>query len=284
MANVIKHKFVSAAAEGSDASKVRTSNWNDEHAFAGGALGSLLYRDTGQTDGASWLADVAVGSVLVSGGVGAAPAWSATPSFTKLTLAHGTIVADASLFDTSVTWNNAAVIFSAPWKLAVTNTASGGGGSSMLVDVLVGGSRMFGVRVDGVLFTGGRVEVPSTSGFYWGARGNMNAAADGVFTLYDTANTSFGRLQFGGTTSSFPALKRASAGIEVKLADDSAFTTLKASALTVSSGTFLIASSAAFADGAAAATGTLTNAPAAGNPTKWIAINDNGTTRYIPAW
>ena len=34
----------------------------------------------------------------------------------------------------------------------------------------------------------------------------------------------------------------------------------------------------------AAATGTLTNAPAAGNPTKWIAIDDNGTTRYIPAW
>lgn len=30
--------------------------------------------------------------------------------------------------------------------------------------------------------------------------------------------------------------------------------------------------------------GTITNAPAAGNPTKWIPINDNGTTRYIPAW
>jgi hypothetical protein len=37
-------------------------------------------------------------------------------------------------------------------------------------------------------------------------------------------------------------------------------------------------------NGAGAATGTLTNAPVAGNPTKWITINDNGTTRYIPAW
>jgi hypothetical protein len=37
-------------------------------------------------------------------------------------------------------------------------------------------------------------------------------------------------------------------------------------------------------NGAAAATGTLTNAPTAGNPTKWIPIVDNGTTRYIPAW
>jgi len=40
----------------------------------------------------------------------------------------------------------------------------------------------------------------------------------------------------------------------------------------------------AFLDGAAAAAGTLTNAPTAGDPTKWIPINDNGTTRYIPAW
>lgn len=40
----------------------------------------------------------------------------------------------------------------------------------------------------------------------------------------------------------------------------------------------------AFTDGAAASSATLTNAPAAGNPTKWIPINDNGTTRYMPAW
>lgn len=39
-----------------------------------------------------------------------------------------------------------------------------------------------------------------------------------------------------------------------------------------------------FTNGAGAAAGTLANAPVAGNPTKWIPINDNGTTRYIPAW
>lgn len=43
-------------------------------------------------------------------------------------------------------------------------------------------------------------------------------------------------------------------------------------------------SSAAFTDGAAAQTGTLTNAPSAGNPSKWIPISDNGTTRYVPSW
>lgn len=34
----------------------------------------------------------------------------------------------------------------------------------------------------------------------------------------------------------------------------------------------------------AAAAGTLTNAPTAGNPTKWIRISDNGVNRYIPTW
>lgn len=43
-------------------------------------------------------------------------------------------------------------------------------------------------------------------------------------------------------------------------------------------------SGASFTDGAGSSAGTMTNAPAAGNPTKWIPIDDNGTTRYIPAW
>jgi len=47
---------------------------------------------------------------------------------------------------------------------------------------------------------------------------------------------------------------------------------------------FLIHSLVSYTDGAAASVGTLTNAPAAGNPTKWIPIDDNGTTRFIPAW
>lgn len=46
----------------------------------------------------------------------------------------------------------------------------------------------------------------------------------------------------------------------------------------------LLRARTALTNGAAAQTATLTNAPAAGNPTKWIPIDDNGTTRYIPAW
>ena len=48
--------------------------------------------------------------------------------------------------------------------------------------------------------------------------------------------------------------------------------------------TKLLESTVALANGAGTAAGTLTNAPAAGNPTKWLQIDDNGTQRYIPAW
>ena len=57
-----------------------------------------------------------------------------------------------------------------------------------------------------------------------------------------------------------------------------------ASTLTTLGGATFHATSSALTDGAGVGAGTITNAPAAGNPTKWVGINDNGTTRYIPAW
>lgn len=46
----------------------------------------------------------------------------------------------------------------------------------------------------------------------------------------------------------------------------------------------ILTTSALLANGAAAAAGTLLNAPVAGNPTKWIAIDDGGVTRQVPVW
>jgi len=54
--------------------------------------------------------------------------------------------------------------------------------------------------------------------------------------------------------------------------------------ITVSASGQLASTSVGYTNNAGAAAGTLTNAPAAGNPTKWIPINDNGTIRNIPAW
>lgn len=47
--------------------------------------------------------------------------------------------------------------------------------------------------------------------------------ASGVLRLSDTSHTDFARLCFGGTSSSYPALKRNSAILQGRLADDSAF-------------------------------------------------------------
>lgn len=54
--------------------------------------------------------------------------------------------------------------------------------------------------------------------------------------------------------------------------------------LIIADATKILKTTTAFNNGAGASVGTLTNAPAATNPTKWIPIDDNGTTRYIPAW
>lgn len=59
------------------AGRVRKSQLQDlAHVFSGGALGSLLYRDTGASDGASWLA--AGAGVLTCAGAGQVPVWSDT--------------------------------------------------------------------------------------------------------------------------------------------------------------------------------------------------------------
>lgn len=52
----------------------------------------------------------------------------------------------------------------------------------------------------------------------------------------------------------------------------------------ISNDTNLMRTTQTLTNGGAASNGTLTNAPAAGNPTKWAPVDDNGTTRYVPMW
>lgn len=59
-------------------------------------------------------------------------------------------------------------------------------------------------------------------------RARIASPADSVLRLTNNAATDFDRLQFGGTTSSFPALKRSSTALQVRLADDSAYSVLDA--------------------------------------------------------
>lgn len=104
----------------------------------------------------------------------------------------------------------------------------------------------------------------STNGIYWGTTAGTNfweIASNGIFAavtdnLYDI-----------GTSGAYRPRNLYVAGT-----------------ITTGSAATFHTTSVALTNGAGASAGTMTNAPAAGNPTKWIGINDNGTTRYIPAW
>jgi len=54
--------------------------------------------------------------------------------------------------------------------------------------------------------------------------------------------------------------------------------------ITVVGGSVLLTTNSALSNNSQSNTATLTNSPGTGNPAKWIAIDDNGTERYIPTW
>jgi hypothetical protein len=79
----------------------------------------------------------------------------------------------------------------------------------------------------------GVIRVNSTLSFGWTLRSNMTSSADGYIELLNNAGTAFTGLRFGGSTASFPMIKRNGAGIDLRLADDSGY-----AALAASTGTF----------------------------------------------
>jgi hypothetical protein len=89
----------------------------------------------------------------------------------------------------------------------------------------------------------------------------LRSEADGVLKLSNWLETDFSRLQFGGTTSSFPALKRSTTSLQVRLADDSAFTNVQGKLTTET----------AYTAGAPTATGYL------------VLYDSNGTAYKVPA-
>lgn len=113
-----------------------------------------------------------------------------------------------------------------------------------------------------------------------GVRANMKSPADGMIEYFKDDDTSGVRADF--STSGTYALKAIGGGDSAILTVNKVTTT---GAITVPGvTTAALTSTGTFTSGAGASLGTLTNAPAAGNPTSWIKIVDNGVTRYVPAW
>lgn len=85
-----------------------------------------------------------------------------------------------------------------------------------------------------------------------GASVVATSPADGILKLTDSAGTSFSRLQLGGTTSSFPALKRSSSALEAKVADDSGYAGFNAGSITAMGAAGVFGGSATITNGAGA--------------------------------
>lgn len=110
-----------------------------------------------------------------------------------------------------------------------------------------------------------------------------NNAPDWAHRLLAQINKWFSAVAiFGGT------INGTTVGLTTPAA--AAFTTTQVAGLTSTQtitapgGASLIATTAALTNNAAAQAATIANSPTAGNPTKWVAINDAGTTRYLPLW
>lgn len=66
-----------------------------------------------------------------------------------------------------------------------------------------------------------------------GVGSTITQPSDGNLTITDSTSTTFSSLQFGGTSNLYPALKRNSANLQVRLADDSAFGILESGSVLV---------------------------------------------------
>ncbi len=97
-------------------------------------------------------------------------------------------------------------------------------------DVIAGGLVTAGTEVR----AGTNVQAAATGQLYWSGRTILTAPADGTMLATNTAGTAFTRFMLGGTTSSFPSIKRNGTGIDLRLADDSAYANLAAGSLTSS--------------------------------------------------
>lgn len=106
------------------------------------------------------------------------------------------------------------VLGSAQITGAATAASLALGGATLGADVLaVTGS-----------FTASSTVKSGSSTFALGSNGFLIGSGNGVFGLYNAAASDFGRLQFGGATTSFPAIKRDGTAVRARLANDSADT------------------------------------------------------------
>ena len=139
-------------------------------------------------------------------------------------------------------------------------------------------------------FAGSAVVFAAASAVSWSGRSFLSSPSDGVLRLANNAGTDFSRLQFGGTTSSFPALRRNGTALGVRLADDSGDGGFTAGTIVASTCVNISGAASSVAAGVVSYGGTTaTTVGAAGGasalpatPLGYIIVNVAGTAAKIP--
>ena len=112
-------------------------------------------------------------------------------------------------------------------------TSATGSGSNRNIQITPAGNPALTISSGGSVFLGNGINQDSR---FFGWSGNAGARAVnstvGIITLLNWNEDGFNRLQFGGTTAAFPALKNSLSGIQIRRADDSDFAPLTASNIT----------------------------------------------------
>lgn len=99
------------------------------------------------------------------------------------------------------------------------------------IDIFVNGgaNHIFQVLSTGQVISASKVTAGQTASLNINGRSQIFSPADSALLLQNAAASTFNILQFGGTTSSFPALQLSGTGLQAELADQSAETTFGAS-------------------------------------------------------
>lgn len=177
-----------------------------------------------------------------------------------------------NMIDLAGTWNTSG----APTAISLNMTNTASGAAALLIDLQVGGVSQFKVSKGGIV----------TSTF----SGQLSAGAGATVAVSEISLQSTNKIAwYSGNvfTTADTGLIRVSAGV-LSLNDGSTTTTnyrdLRVRDVFTNDASFLIRTLTTITGGSTANVPTLTTGPVTGNPTKWIPIDDNGTTRYIPAW
>ena len=145
-----------------------------------------------------------------------------------LVLTGGAVTAGYQSISNTIEWNNAGVTFN-NWNIDILDTNSNI--ASTFFNFKIGGSSRASLNKGGGLTLAGSATIGASSNIAFNGRSLIFSPSNGNILLTNNSSNDFGLLVLGDDTSSFPALKRSTTDLEVKLGDDSGYTKISSSAL-----------------------------------------------------